>query len=260
MVGSGSSRFIVSLQHALIGSLDPIETNQERIITTTTTLTVFFFLIAICAPTKNISEEECSLKYLDVKVDSKYVIYGVTNSGRLFNFSSDDTIETNSTPDSLLRMYLAQSPYQNYVDGRIVRNYQYEIIYTEISHALYRVIRKRRREETEVDPEGVPYTSEYFLKGDARTALPATQLKRLFSVPDTKLNRYYVKHTDKLGLHGGFLLWSSLRLIKLKGLKLHNIEMRYRIVEMNRAYRHVDESRLWNDLTSIEVIAPGESN
>ncbi|VDK21034.1 unnamed protein product [Anisakis simplex] len=29
---------------------------------------------------------------------------------------------------------------------------------------------------------------------------------------------------------------------------------------MNRAYRHVDESRLWNDLTSIEVIAPGESN
>lgn len=94
----------------------------------------------------------------------------------------------------------------------------FQIIFTESDGILRRILRRRLCKPNTLDAssEGIPRSTEFLYSGDHRIRPTNGTTLRLFRVPETSHIRYYVSHSDELGLHGGFIMWPNLTLFKIK--------------------------------------------
>uniref|UniRef100_A0A9J2PAX3 Sema domain-containing protein n=1 Tax=Ascaris lumbricoides TaxID=6252 RepID=A0A9J2PAX3_ASCLU len=125
----------------------------------------------------------------------------------------------------------------------------FQIIFTESDGILRRILRRRLCKPNTLDAssEGIPRSTEFLYSGDHRIRPTNGTTLRLFRVPETSHIRYYVSHSDELGLHGGFIMWPNLTLFKIKGRHLRDLEVRFKTASRPAQFQYVDVSRLWNN-------------
>lgn len=81
---------------------------------------------------------------------------------------------------------------------------------------LYRILRRRYHFKSDADQQGIPHSTEFLYRGDRRSQINGSKTTIMFTVADTERMRYHVKHSDELGLNGGFPLWPFLCIFKIK--------------------------------------------
>ncbi|KHN83686.1 hypothetical protein Tcan_05376, partial [Toxocara canis] len=157
----------------------------------------------------------------DVTPQSSYVIYGICHNGHVFSFSEADVHAARSTPDD----YLTKVTIESSISDTSSSHFYSEVIMTESNGVLHRILRRRSHESNKLkaDLNGIPHPSEFIYMGNRRSQLPTGPTLTLFTIPETNHIRYYLKHSDELGLHGGFLKWPYITLFEIKVLTDSNM-------------------------------------
>ncbi|VDM29475.1 unnamed protein product [Toxocara canis] len=150
-----------------------------------------------------------------------------------------------STPDNYLAKVMTESTTYN-----TSSSYFYpEVILTESNGVLHRILRRRSYKCNELNAylNGIPRPSEFIYMGNRRSQLATGPALTLFAIPETNHIRYYLKHSDELGLHGGFLKWPYITLFEIKGRRLKDLKVRLKTRRRPDQFYYEDDSRLWND-------------
>ncbi|VDM40971.1 unnamed protein product [Toxocara canis] len=176
------------------------------------------------------------------------------SSGRSFDAAALDSSsrlvgsfvqQRRSTPDD----YLTKVTIESSISDTSSSHFYSEVIMTESNGVLHRILRRRSHESNKLkaDLNGIPHPSEFIYMGNRRSQLPTGPTLTLFTIPETNHIRYYLKHSDELGLHGGFLKWPYITLFEIKGRRLKDLKVRLKTRRRPDQFYYEDDSRLWND-------------
>ncbi|VDM46785.1 unnamed protein product [Toxocara canis] len=214
--------------------------------------TIFSLLTTLLSATE---KKSCSLKDLDITPQSSYVIYGIRHDGRAFSFTEADVHHARSTPDQYLNKITTELTTSNTAPS----HFYSEITLTESNGVLHRILRRRSHNSNQLDADtnGIPHRSEFIYLGNRRSQLQTGATLTLFSIPETNHTRYYLKHSDEYGLHGGFLKLPYITVFEIKGRRMKDIKIRLKIMRRPDQFLYTDDSRLWNygeDLNVTHII------